>query len=160
MNEALKVNESQDSSEEIQLLTLDEQVCYAIYSASNAFIRAYRPVLEKLDLTYLQYMTLLVLWEKDGISVKELGEKLGLDSGTLTPLLKRMAGKGLIIREHCLVDERVRIIKLSEKAHTMKGKISMVPPQIDVKVAMPSDQLGDLKELCETATKNLIAAEA
>ncbi|MDN5369670.1 MAG: MarR family transcriptional regulator, organic hydroperoxide resistance regulator, partial [Shewanella sp.] len=79
-------------------LCLDDQVCFSLYSAANAMVRAYRPYLEQLQLTYPQYLVMMVLWERNGISVKLLGEQLHLDSGTLTPLLKRLELKGLVCR--------------------------------------------------------------
>ncbi|MDG2681368.1 MarR family transcriptional regulator, partial [Vibrio parahaemolyticus] len=79
-------------------LLLENQVCFPLYSAANAVIRAYRPLLDALDLTYSQYLVMMVLWEKDGTSVKELGSQLHLDSGTLTPLLKRLEAKGFVSR--------------------------------------------------------------
>ncbi len=85
---------------------LDNQLCFAVYSASHAFSQAYRPHLEPLGLTYPQYLVLLVLWEKDGLSVKELGKRLFLDSGTLTPLLKRMEQGGWLTRKRDSRDER------------------------------------------------------
>src|SRR5438046_928275 len=81
------------------LLHLDQQLCFALYRASRAVIRAYAPLLEPLGLTYPQYLALLVLWEQDGIAVKDLGERLALDSGTLTPLLKRLEQRGLVTRQ-------------------------------------------------------------
>ena len=93
------------------LLRLDNQLCFALYSASNAIVRAYRPLLDKLDITYPQYLVLLVLWQQDEISLKQLGEQLFLDSGTLTPLLKRLESKGLIRRERNERDERLRVLK-------------------------------------------------
>ncbi|HAT8497947.1 TPA: MarR family transcriptional regulator, partial [Vibrio vulnificus] len=92
---------------EAQLL-LENQICFPLYSAANAVIRAYRPLLEALDLTYSQYLVLLVLWQQNGINVKDLGAKLHLDSGTLTPLLKRLEAKGIVERRRGQTDERVR----------------------------------------------------
>jgi DNA-binding MarR family transcriptional regulator len=94
-------------------LLLENQICFPLYSAANALVRAYRPLLEDLDLTYLQYVVLMVLWEDSSLNVKELGERLGLDSGTLTPLLKRLEGKGLVDRRRSETDERARIITVT-----------------------------------------------
>src|SRR3982750_1632739 len=92
------------------LLKLDNQLCFAVYSASLAMTRLYKPLLEKLGLPYPQYLVLLVLWERDGRSVSELGERLSLDSGTLTPLLKRLEANGYLTRMRDAADERrVRI---------------------------------------------------
>ncbi len=89
---------------EAQLL-LENQICFPLYSAANAMIRAYRPLLDALDLTYSQYLVLLVLWQQNGINVKDLGAKLHLDSGTLTPLLKRLEAKGIVERRRGQTDE-------------------------------------------------------
>lgn len=102
------------------LLLLDNQLCFALYSASNAIVRAYRPLLEQLDLTYPQYLVMLVLWQQDGVSVKQLGEQLFLDSGTLTPLLKRLDVKGLVRRERSEQDERIRVLTLTEQGKALK----------------------------------------
>ena len=90
------------------LLALDDQLCFALYRASRALTRAYAPLLAPLGVTYPQYLALLALWERDGLAVKELGERLALDSGTLTPLLKRLAALGLVRRARGGDDERVR----------------------------------------------------
>src|SRR6478736_8843336 len=87
-------------------LLLDNQICFAVYSAAHAFNLVYKPLLERLGLTYPQYLVMLVLWERDGVPVKEIGDRLFLDSGTLTPLLKRLEGMGLVKRTRSTEDER------------------------------------------------------
>ena len=84
---------TRDTSNSSQLL-FENQICYPLYSAANALVRAYRPLLDELDITYLQYMVLMLLWQESSLNVKELGQRLRLDSGTLTPLLKRLESKG------------------------------------------------------------------
>jgi DNA-binding MarR family transcriptional regulator len=106
---------------------LEEQLCFAIYSASRAFGRAYAPILEKLGLTYLQYAVLMVLWERDRISVRELGDRLALDSGTLTPLLKRLERAGIVTRERDTADERVVRIGLTAAGRKLEKKARDVP---------------------------------
>lgn len=101
---------------------LDQQLCFAVYQASHAFNRVYRPVLAALGLTYPQYLVMLALWEDDGPTVKVLGEKLMLDSGTLTPLLKRLESAGMIRRERDAADERQVRIHLSEKGEAMRAQ--------------------------------------
>src|SRR5271168_5191715 len=86
-------------------LQLGNQICFAVYSAAHAFNRVYKPLLDRLGLTYPQYLVMLVLWERDGVPVKEIGERLFLDSGTLTPLLKRLAQAGLVKRTRSTQDE-------------------------------------------------------
>lgn len=99
---------------------LEQQLCFAVYQVGHAFTRAYRPILAELGLTYPQYLVMLVLWERDGLTVKELGEKLMLDSGTLTPLLKRLDAAGIIRRERDARDERQVRVLLSEKGEAMR----------------------------------------
>jgi DNA-binding MarR family transcriptional regulator len=113
-----------------QLLRLDNQICFAVYSAAHAFNRVYKPLLDRLGLTYPQYLVMLVLWERDGVAVKEIGERLHLDSGTLTPLLKRLEQAGLIKRTRSTEDERQVLIDLTSPAQALKEKARAVPPSI------------------------------
>ncbi len=137
------------------LLRLDNQLCFALYSASNAIVRAYRPLLETLDLTYPQYLVMLVLWQQDGISVKQLGEKLFLDSGTLTPLLKRLETKGLIQRERSAQDERVRVLTLTGQGKTLKKQAANIPVQMRSQLNITESQLQLLKVHCELVQQQL-----
>jgi len=109
---------------------LDEQLCFALYSASRALTRAYAPLLEPLGLTYPQYLVLLVLWERDGVPVNQLGERLALDSGTLTPLLKRLAAQGLVERRRGEDDERVVRIHLTAAGRALRSKARKVPMEL------------------------------
>src|SRR4029453_14885562 len=108
-------------------LLLDNQLCFALYSASLAMTKLYKPLLDELGLTYPQYLTLLVLWERDGLAVSELGERLSLDSGTLTPLLKRMESAGLIARIRAIEDERRVHITLTAAGRKLKGRAQKIP---------------------------------
>ena len=110
-----------------ELLKLDNQLCFAVYSASLAMTRLYKPLLEKLGLTYPQYLVLLVLWERDGLTVSELGERLSLDSGTLTPLLKRLEANGLVARIRDTADERRVHVSLSAAGRRLKARAAEVP---------------------------------
>ena len=105
-----------------QLLRLDNQICFAVYSAAHAFNRVYKPLLDRLGLTYPQYLVMLVLWERDGVPVKEIGERLFLDSGTLTPLLKRLEQAGLIKRTRSTEDERQVLIGLTVAGPGAEGQ--------------------------------------
>ncbi|GLS90899.1 MarR family transcriptional regulator [Psychromonas marina] len=136
-------------------LLLDKQICFALYSASNAMGRAYRPLLTTLDLTYLQYIVMMVLWQYSTMNVKELGNKVHLDSGTLTPLLKRLEAKGLIIRARSKEDERVRIISLSDQGSEMRDKAEQVPTEMLCKSKMTIEELTILKQSCELLLENL-----
>jgi DNA-binding MarR family transcriptional regulator len=136
-------------------LTLDKQLCFSLYSASNAMGRAYRPLLKELDLTYLQYIVMMVLWQYSTMNVKELGSKIHLDSGTLTPLLKRLEAKGLIIRTRSHQDERVRIISLSDQGLDMRGQAEQVPTAMLCKSKMTIEELTALKQGCDLLLANL-----
>src|ERR1700757_1998535 len=103
-------------------LRLDSQICFAVYSAAHAFNRVYKPLLDRLGLTYPQYLVMLVLWERDDVAVKEIGERLFLDSGTLTPLLKRLEAAHLIRRTRSSEDERQVLIALTAPSPTLRGK--------------------------------------
>jgi DNA-binding MarR family transcriptional regulator len=115
-------------------LRLDQQLCFALYSASRAVIRAYAPLLAPLGVTYPQYLTLMVLWTEDGVPVKRLGEQLGLDSATLTPLLKRLEQQGLVERRRDGDDERVVRIHLTAAGRALRAKARQVPTQLACRV--------------------------
>jgi DNA-binding MarR family transcriptional regulator len=108
-------------------LLLDNQLCFALYSASLAMTKLYKPLLDTLGLTYPQYLVMLVLWERDGLMVSELGERLYLDSGTLTPLLKRLEGAGLVSRLRDVQDERRVHIHLTAAGRKLKARAARVP---------------------------------
>jgi DNA-binding MarR family transcriptional regulator len=129
-------------------LLLDNQVCFPLYSAANAMIRAYRPVLNAIDLTYPQYLVMLVLWQHRRLSVTEVGEKLRLDSGTLTPLLKRLEAKELVSRNRSSEDERVRIISLTERGLALRKEAQTIPESLQCQIDMPPEQAQQLKNLC------------
>jgi MarR family transcriptional regulator, organic hydroperoxide resistance regulator len=110
-----------------QALLVDNQLCFALYSTSLAMTKLYKPLLDELGLTYPQYLVMLVLWERDGLMVSELGERLFLDSGTLTPLLKRLESAGLIARMRAVEDERRVHIMLTAAGRKLKAKAQKVP---------------------------------
>jgi MarR family transcriptional regulator, organic hydroperoxide resistance regulator len=118
------------SSAADQPLRLDNQICFAVYSAAHAFNRVYKPLLDRLGLTYPQYLVMLVLWERDDVPVKDIGEKLFLDSGTLTPLLKRLEAAHLVKRTRSREDERQVLIALTPQGHALKDKARAVPQSI------------------------------
>ena len=109
------------------MLELDNQLCFALYSTSLAMTRVYKPFLDELGLTYPQYLAMLVLWERDGLMVSELGERLYLDSGTLTPLLKRLEVSGLITRIRAIEDERRVHITLTAAGRRLKTLAAKIP---------------------------------
>jgi MarR family transcriptional regulator, organic hydroperoxide resistance regulator len=110
-----------------QALQLDHQLCFALYSASLAMTKLYKPLLEELGLTYPQYLAMLVLWETDGVTVSELGERLHLDSGTLTPLLKRLEAAELVTRLRDVEDERRVLIRLTAAGRKLKTRAARLP---------------------------------
>lgn len=109
------------------LQQLDHQLCFALYSASLAMTRLYKPLLAELGLTYPQYIALLALWEQDGVTVSHLGERLQLDSGTLTPLLKRMEAQGLVARLRDVQDERRVLVTLTAAGRRLKARAASIP---------------------------------
>src|ERR1700719_5417428 len=111
-------------------LLLGNQICFAVYSTAHAFNRVYKPLLDRLSLTYPQYLVMLVLWERDGVPVKDIGERLFLDSGTLTPLLKRLEAAHLLKRTRSAEDERQVLISLTSQGHALREKARAVPQAI------------------------------
>jgi len=128
-------------------LKLKSQLCFPLYAASRKIIRLYKPLLDPLGITYTQYLVLLVLWEQDDQFVNDIGEKLILDSGTLTPLLKKLQTAGLIERKRSKTDERNVLISLTQKGKELEEKTKGVPAQIGVCLTLPKDKLGQLYSL-------------
>jgi MarR family transcriptional regulator, organic hydroperoxide resistance regulator len=129
----------------IDPLLLSNQICFAVYSTAHAFNRVYKPLLDRLGLTYPQYLVMLVLWERDDVPLKDIGEKLFLDSGTLTPLLKRLEAQGLIKRTRSTEDERQVLIALTSKGHALKEEAKAVPQAILSSSACPVGELVTMK---------------
>ena len=117
-------------------LLLDNQLCFALYSASLQMTKLYKPLLDELGLTYPQYVTLLALWEADGVTVGALGERLFLDSGTLSPLLERLEAAGLVTRTRNEADERQVLIRLTPKGRSLKQKAACIPAQIGARAGL------------------------
>ena len=116
--------------EKFDALKLENQLCFPLYAASREVIKQYRPYLEELDLTYTQYIAMMVFWEEKSLSVKELGKKLFLDSGTLTPVLKSLESKGYVPRERSKDDERVLTVKITDEGEKLREKSAEVPGKI------------------------------
>lgn len=112
------------------VLKLDRQLCFPLYACSREMIKEYKPYLDKLELTYTQYITMMVLWEKKTINVKALGDQLYLDSGTLTPLLKKLEAKGLVTRRRSCEDERNLIISITEAGEALKDRAVSIPTSV------------------------------
>ncbi|MBO6243074.1 MAG: MarR family transcriptional regulator [Clostridia bacterium] len=116
--------------EEKDNLKLENQLCFPLYVCSKEIVKSYKPELEKLDLTYTQYIAMMVMWETKQINVKKIGERLFLDSGTLTPLLKKLEQKGYIVRERSKDDERNLIISITKKGANLKEKAKDIPNKV------------------------------
>ncbi|MCM3772900.1 MULTISPECIES: MarR family winged helix-turn-helix transcriptional regulator [Priestia] len=128
-------------------LQLENQLCFSIYATSREITKVYKPLLDKLGVTYPQYLALLVLWEHETLSVKKMGELLYLDSGTLTPMLKRMQDQELVIRQRSNEDERVVFISLTEKGKKLRDKACHIPEEV---FSMTNKSQGELEKLKET----------
>ncbi|GAA0070557.1 MarR family transcriptional regulator [Clostridium sardiniense] len=126
-------------------IKLDNQICFSLYAASREIIKLYKPVLDKYNLTYTQYITMLVLWEEEKSTVKGIGKRLHLDSGTLTPLLKKLESMGLITRYRDSKDDRVVIAELTKEGKELKEEIIDVPEQVFCKVNMSIEKANELK---------------
>ena len=130
-----------------ECLKLDNQLCFPLYAASREVVKRYSPYLEKLDLTYTQYITMMVLWEHGSITVKDAGQLLYLDSGTLTPLFKKLEEKGLVVRARSKTDERNLIVSLTEKGEALKDKAVDVPTQMASCLNLDKDEVAQLYTL-------------
>ena len=140
-----------------QALQLDNQLCFALYSASLAMTKLYQPLLAQLGLTYPQYLAMLVLWERDGLMVSELGERLFLDSGTLTPLLKRLEAAGLIARIRALDDERRVHVTLTAVGRKLKARAEKVPACIAAAAQCPLPDIASLTRQVQALRQRLKA---
>ncbi len=139
-------------------LLLDDQLCFALYAASRAVTARYRPLLDELGLTYPQYLVMLVLWEQDSISVRDLGAALQLESSTLSPLLKRLEAGGLLRRERRTDDERSVAIRLTESGARLKERAWTVPVDIGEAMGLTPEQRTMAKQLLRLLTANVARA--
>jgi DNA-binding MarR family transcriptional regulator len=139
-------------------LHLDNQLCFALYAASRAMTAAYAPLLDELELTYPQYLVMLVLWERDGERVSSIGERLHLDSATLTPLLKRLEARKLLERRRSRDDERVVEVYLTAAGKRLERKASDVPACMLEKVKLSVAELGKLRAQVQALTQRLRAS--
>lgn len=119
------------SEQKFDPLKLENQLCFPLYACSREMIKLYKPFLDKLDLTYTQYITMMVLWEKKQMTVKELGTRLYLDSGTLTPLLKKLEEKGLVDRRRSTADERNLIVSITPAGKEMRAQAEYIPIEME-----------------------------
>jgi DNA-binding MarR family transcriptional regulator len=140
------------------LLRLDRQLCFALYRASRAVVQAYQPLLAELDVTYPQYLVLLLLWEQDGVPVKALGQRLDLDSGTLTPLLRRLEARGLVTRTRSAADEREVLVGLTAAGRRLHAKARRIPPRLLEKSCLGASEAGRLRAELHALSDSFFAA--
>lgn len=139
-------------------LKLENQICFPLYAASRLITRGYQPHLEKLGITYPQYLVLMVLWEEDGITVNDIAAKLILNTNTVTPLLKRMEGMGIISRRRSMADERKVLITLTEKGRKMRDEAAAIPLQLVEElqqVGITAEELMELKQRLDRLVEHL-----
>ena len=142
-------------TEEEKSIRLENQLCFPLYAVSRKVIALYQPYLKQLDITYTQYIVLMALWESENITVSELGKKLFLDNGTLTPLLKKMEKQGYLSRKRSHRDERMVIISLTAKGHGMKEKCIDIPRHIAEKVNIDLEEAQQLHSLLYGVLKKI-----
>lgn len=142
----------------IDPLLLDNQLCYALYAAAHRMTKSYRPMLERMGLTYPQYLVLLVLWETDGITVSEIGRRLRLDSGTLTPVLKRLEGAGFLVRNRRRSDEREVEIALTVKGRDLRAEATAVRESVMCQLNMSEPEVQAMRADLNALIANLSAA--
>jgi DNA-binding MarR family transcriptional regulator len=143
-----------------ELLKLDDFLCFAIYSAGHAFTRLYKPLLDAVGLTYPQYLVMVVLWERDGRTVSQIGERLLLESSTLTPLLKRLEGAALIRRSRDRKDERQVRVHLTASGRALKAKAAAIPPAIGCAANLTANGIRKLTSDLRALRAKLLAASA
>ncbi len=135
------------NEDKYQSLKLENQICFPLYACSKEIIRRYKPFLDEIDLTYTQYITMMVMWELKSVNVKTLGENLYLDSGTLTPVLKKLESKGYITRERSNEDERNLVVTITESGEALKDKAVCIPGKIGGCVSLTVEETKTLYSL-------------
>ena len=130
--------------EKYECLKLSKQLCFPLYACSREMIKLYKPFLDELGLTYTQYITLMVLWEHKALTVKALGQELYLDSGTLTPLLKKLEEKGLVTRRRSDLDERNLIVTITELGESMRDRALHIPEEMTKCINLPREDIREL----------------
>jgi len=138
------------------VLKLENQLCFPLYACSREVIKQYRPYLDALDLTYTQYIAMMVFWENKKISVKELGNRLFLDSGTLTPVLKSLESKGYVVRTRSKEDERVLNVEITEKGEELKERALTVPQNVSSCIRLDANEAVELYRLLYKVLGSLI----
>lgn len=138
-----------------EALKLKNQLCFPLYACSREVIKKYKPLLDEVGLTYTQYIAMMVLWEKKSVNVKSLGEDLYLDSGTLTPLLKKMEAQGLVSRKRAVEDERNVIVTITEEGEKLKDKVSQIPVEMGNCISLPPEDIKLLHKLLYEVIENI-----
>ncbi|SDB96366.1 MarR family winged helix-turn-helix transcriptional regulator [Geotoga petraea] len=135
-------------------LKLENQLCFSLYTASRLITRLYQPHLKKIGLTYLQYIVMLVMWEKEKIVLKELGDTLYLDSGTLSPLIKKLEKKDLVKKQRSEKDERILEVEITQKGRELKEKAKNIPFKIAEETGLTMEQYHNIKKMTDEFIKN------
>jgi len=148
-------HEEQQTLQTYEQLKLCNQLCFPLYAASKEVVKHYRPYLKKLDLTYTQYITMMVLWEKREINIKELGDCLYLDSGTLTPLLKKLESKGYLKRSRLPADERNVMVTLTQTGSDLRQEARDIPGKMGTCVKLSQDEIQELRNLLHKLLETL-----
>ena len=149
---------NKDSMSLEDMLLLDNQLCFPLYAAAKEVVRRYTPFLAPIDLTYTQDIAMMVLWEKKTVSVNELGKQLMLDSGTLTPLLRKLEDKKYLLREKSAKDGRRLIVSLTPEGASLKDKMVVVPQKMGTCVHLSPEETTELKRLLKKVTNNILAS--
>ena len=149
---------NKDSMSLEDMLLLDNQLCFPLYAAAKEVVRRYTPFLAPFGLTYTQYIAMMVLWEKKTVSVNELGKQLMLDSGTLTPLLRKLEDKKYLLREKSAKDGRRLIVSLTPEGASLKDKMVVVPQKMGTCVHLSPEETTELKRLLKKVTNNILAS--
>jgi DNA-binding MarR family transcriptional regulator len=145
------------------IVPLEQQLCFSVYSAAHAFNAAYKPLLEPFGLTYPQYLVMLALWQKDGVSVKEIGARLNLDSGTLTPLLKRLQASGYVRRGRNPADERQLLVELTPEGQSLRSRLAEVRKSLVCSLGVTEPSIQTLREQVDVITallRNMVETPA
>lgn len=137
------------------MLKLENQLCFPLYACSKETIRLYKRFLGPLDLTYTQYIVMMVMWEHKSMTVKEVGEILLLDSGTLTPVLKKLEAKGYLSRKRSKEDERTVMIRITEKGEKLKSEAAMIPEMMGDRIKLSQEEASKLKKILAKTLKNM-----
>ena len=137
------------------MLKLENQLCFPLYLCSKETIRLYKRFLDPLDLTYTQYIVMMVMWEHKSLTVKEMGKILLLDSGTLTPVLKKLESKGYLSRKRSKDDERTVMISITERGGKLKAEAAMIPKRMGDCIKLSQEEASKLKEILDKTLKNI-----